>query len=84
MTYVLRDQWITYAKAVDMLGSDVSETQLRETQKAFYAGAMGLMKCLNDLADSDYDPDSEHGAAQLDHLFDELNAFSRNVLAEGK
>ena len=84
MTYVLRDQWISYAKAIDMLGSDVSETQLRETQKAFYAGAMGIIKCLSDLADSDYNPDSEHGADQLDHLLDELNTFSRNVLAEGK
>jgi hypothetical protein len=72
----IRNAWLTYRTAV--FPARASSTQLRETRRAFYAGAeMLLCEILISLSPG---PDStEPDEDYLTQLHDELRAFAEDV-----
>jgi hypothetical protein len=75
---LMAEQWNEFARLV--LPGDVSAVQRREMRRAFYAGGQAIIfRIVTALA-----PDAEPTEADLqlmDDLHQELNAFTRDVIA---
>jgi hypothetical protein len=75
----MADLWQSYADRV--LPPHVSEVQRTETRRAFYAGALALLSATaNNLSEGS--EVSEADDAVMDDLYEELQAFNRDVVAD--
>jgi hypothetical protein len=85
----VKEKWINYAESLGMMAG-ASEVQLRETQKAFYAGAFGLLSMLMQIEVLDQptgqlsERDVNTGADQIESWRIELLAFADKVIEEGE
>jgi hypothetical protein len=76
---IMADAWESYSKAV--LSPQCSKIQRREMQKAFYAGAQGVIGGLCDLFDSDREP-TDADYAKMKATMEELEAFAQEILKD--
>jgi len=67
--------WNEYAKMV--IPDDTGPTQIEETRRAFYAGAATVIGFMHDWATLDLD--SKDGAAALESLSDQVEAFLKSI-----
>ncbi len=73
---IMAEAWESYSKAV--LSPQCSKIQRREMQKAFYAGAHGVITGLCDLFDIEREP-TEDDYAKMKATMEELETFAESV-----
>ena len=75
----IEQAWQSYASQV-IRGVSPDSVQYRETQKAFYGGAHVIMSMMRQMGEDDIDDDV--GAAHLEAISQELDAFNQKVMTE--
>ena len=73
----IEGQWLEYHLRV--IPSNASRTQVRETRRAFYAGAEAMFTLVRLFSEGT----KEEGAAELDRISDELVEFCKQI-AKGR
>jgi len=76
----IADLWQSYAAHV--LPPNASDTQRRETRRAFYAGALSIFNVIVDSLTDGPEP-QEEDVRTIEALSEELSAFAQ-VVREGK
>jgi len=69
----IREKWESYLARVVPPGA--SPTQVTETRRAFYGGALSLLDIVRQLP-----ADDDAGVAELQALYDECRAFHKQVV----
>jgi hypothetical protein len=72
----LSELWQSYA--ANMLPPSASDTQRRETRRAFYAGALSIFNVIVENLTEDPEP-QEEDVRMLETLEEELSAFAQAV-----
>lgn len=78
--YFLKEAWSKYKS--DIIPKNASDTQISETKKAFYSGAMCLFIILNKNIDEGTEP-TEKDLSLLDNITIEFDEY-RKELAKNK
>lgn len=74
LTKTVLSEWLSYS---GILPPDVSQIQLTETRKAFYAGVVSALALLNETNTPDVSLDE--GVAYLERLHHECEVFNKEV-----
>lgn len=66
--------------ATNCIPSTASEIQMTETRRAFYAGAMAMLKITMAVGNSDMS--EKAGAAVLEGVYQEISQFANDVVTD--